>query len=280
MDLDSILRSTKRKDGSDFFNEEIAQSYDSSAEDSEEIEDEYEDNDEEYESDETDEDEEYESDETDEDEEYESDETDEDEETSTIEVQNMTYDFDTANGTVGISIDRIDNKSSWTTGDLEIACYISDHNYTGGDLDDSYMFVGEEIIGHLEPGYGFPNLEYSFNVDKSILPGSYKRWRFVFLICELNNDDEWYIIDHKNGRCYLTDIDRITIINTLIDKLGVNRSEIHDDADLVNDFGADSLDLIELTMEFEKKFGLSIPLEDVENIRTVGDIFDYVRTVL
>lgn len=262
MDLDSILRSTKRSDGSDFFNEKITQSYDSSEDYSEEVEDEYDD----------------EEDVSAETEEYEF--TKRNGETSSIETQNLTYGFDAVNWTVRVFVGRIDNKSSWTTGELKITCYISDQDYNGSDWDNNNKFVGEEIIGHLEPGYGFPNLGYSLNVDKSILPGNYKRWRFVFLICELNNDDNWYIIDYRNGRCNLTDKDRNIIINTLIDKLGVDRSEIHDDAEFITDLGADELDMVELIIEFEKNFGITISDEDAENIRTVGDVFDYLSTVL
>jgi len=66
------------------------------------------------------------------------------------------------------------------------------------------------------------------------------------------------------------------IKDIIIDKLGVDESEVVSDANFTNDLGADSLDTVELIMEFEKEFDLSIPDEDAENIATVGDAVSYV----
>lgn len=63
----------------------------------------------------------------------------------------------------------------------------------------------------------------------------------------------------------------------IIDKLGVDESEVTADANFTNDLGADSLDTVELIMEFEKEFDLSIPDEDAENIATVGDAVTYIE---
>ncbi|CAN5563527.1 acyl carrier protein [soil metagenome] len=68
---------------------------------------------------------------------------------------------------------------------------------------------------------------------------------------------------------------RVTSI--IIDKLGVDDSEIKREAHFTNDLGADSLDTVELIMEFEKEFDLTIPDEDAEKIATVGDAIDYVQ---
>lgn len=62
----------------------------------------------------------------------------------------------------------------------------------------------------------------------------------------------------------------------IVDKLGVDDSEVTADANFTNDLGADSLDTVELIMEFEKEFDLSIPDEDAENIATVGDAVTYL----
>jgi acyl carrier protein len=62
----------------------------------------------------------------------------------------------------------------------------------------------------------------------------------------------------------------------IVDKLGVDESEVTNDANFTNDLGADSLDTVELIMEFEKEFDLSIPDEDAENIATVGDAVSYI----
>jgi len=63
----------------------------------------------------------------------------------------------------------------------------------------------------------------------------------------------------------------------IIDKLGVDESEVVAEANFTNDLGADSLDTVELIMEFEKEFDISIPDEDAENIATVGDAFKYLQ---
>lgn len=62
----------------------------------------------------------------------------------------------------------------------------------------------------------------------------------------------------------------------IVDKLGVDESEVTADANFTNDLGADSLDTVELIMEFEKEFDLSIPDEDAEGIATVGDAVTYI----
>ncbi len=62
----------------------------------------------------------------------------------------------------------------------------------------------------------------------------------------------------------------------IADKLGVELSEVTPDASFTNDLGADSLDTVELIMEFETKFDVTIPDEDAEKIITVGDAFNYI----
>ena len=62
----------------------------------------------------------------------------------------------------------------------------------------------------------------------------------------------------------------------IIDKLGVEEDTIKTEAHFVNDLGADSLDTVELIMEFEEEFGIEIPDEDAENITTVGSAVDYI----
>lgn len=63
----------------------------------------------------------------------------------------------------------------------------------------------------------------------------------------------------------------------IVDKLGVDDSEVTEAADFANDLGADSLDTVELIMEFEKEFEISIPDEQAENIKTVGQAIDYLK---
>lgn len=64
----------------------------------------------------------------------------------------------------------------------------------------------------------------------------------------------------------------------IIDKLGVDDSEVTPEASFTNDLGADSLDTVELIMEFEKEFELNIPDEQAENIQTVGQAVEYLES--
>ncbi len=64
----------------------------------------------------------------------------------------------------------------------------------------------------------------------------------------------------------------------IVDKLGVDDSEVTPEASFTNDLGADSLDTVELIMEFEKEFDISIPDEQAENIQTVGQAVSYLES--
>ncbi len=63
----------------------------------------------------------------------------------------------------------------------------------------------------------------------------------------------------------------------IVDKLGVDEAEVKAEASFTNDLGADSLDTVELIMEFEKEFGVSIPDDQAEKIGTVGDAIAYIE---
>lgn len=63
----------------------------------------------------------------------------------------------------------------------------------------------------------------------------------------------------------------------IVDKLGVDESEVTMEASFTNDLGADSLDTVELIMEFEKEFEISISDQDAEKITTVGDAVKYIE---
>lgn len=63
----------------------------------------------------------------------------------------------------------------------------------------------------------------------------------------------------------------------IVDKLGVDESEVTAEASFTNDLGADSLDTVELIMEFEKEFNISIPDEEAENITTVGQAIEFLE---
>lgn len=68
-----------------------------------------------------------------------------------------------------------------------------------------------------------------------------------------------------------------TVTNIIVQKLGTDESEVTADANFIDDLGADSLDTVELIMELEKEFDISIPDEDAEKIATVGDAVSYIE---
>lgn len=67
------------------------------------------------------------------------------------------------------------------------------------------------------------------------------------------------------------------VIAIIVDKLNVEESEVTNEASFTNDLGADSLDTVELIMEFEKQFNISIPDDKAEGIQTVGDAITYIE---
>jgi acyl carrier protein len=64
----------------------------------------------------------------------------------------------------------------------------------------------------------------------------------------------------------------------IVDKLGVDENEVVVEANFIQDLGADSLDTVELIMEFEKEFDVSIPDEQAEKIQTVGQAVEYLES--
>lgn len=67
------------------------------------------------------------------------------------------------------------------------------------------------------------------------------------------------------------------IVPLIAEKLGVNPSEVTMEASFTNDLGADSLDTVELMLDFEKKFGIAIPDDQQESIVTVGDVVKLIE---
>ncbi|MBQ1176410.1 MAG: acyl carrier protein [Paludibacteraceae bacterium] len=66
----------------------------------------------------------------------------------------------------------------------------------------------------------------------------------------------------------------------IVEKLGVDENEVVESASFTNDLGADSLDTVEMIMDFEKEFGVTIPDEAAEEISTVGDAIAYIENKL
>lgn len=67
------------------------------------------------------------------------------------------------------------------------------------------------------------------------------------------------------------------VIGIVSEQLGVPKEEMSHESSFVDDLKADSLDVVELVMEFEDEFSITIPDEDYEKIRTVGDAIDYIK---
>ena len=70
------------------------------------------------------------------------------------------------------------------------------------------------------------------------------------------------------------------VVEIVAEQMGVDKSQITRETSFVNDLGADSLDTVELVMEFEDEFDISVPDEDAEKIQTVGQAIDYVEARL
>ena len=72
----------------------------------------------------------------------------------------------------------------------------------------------------------------------------------------------------------------VKIIEIVSEQMGVDKSEITRDTSFINDLNADSLDTVELVMEFEDEFDMSIPDEEAEKIQTVGAAIDYIVQIV
>ena len=73
---------------------------------------------------------------------------------------------------------------------------------------------------------------------------------------------------------------KATVTNIIIEQLGVRADQVVPEARFTEDLNADSLDTVELVMQFEEKFGLEIKDDAVENIQTVGKALDYIKAEL
>ncbi len=71
---------------------------------------------------------------------------------------------------------------------------------------------------------------------------------------------------------------RDKVIDIVCEQMGASKEKITDETSFINDLGADSLDTVELVMEFEDEFDLNIPDEDAEKIQTVGDAIKYIES--
>ena len=78
---------------------------------------------------------------------------------------------------------------------------------------------------------------------------------------------------------YMVDVEE-KVYDIIVDKLAVPRGTLTLESDLAKDLGADSLDMVELIMEFERVFNIKIADDDVEKTRTIGQVVDYIKTHL
>ncbi len=68
-------------------------------------------------------------------------------------------------------------------------------------------------------------------------------------------------------------------IKDMLEKqLGINKSKITEDSDIIKDIGADSLDIVEFLMDAENEWGITIEEEDVKNLHTIGDVVKYIES--
>lgn len=75
----------------------------------------------------------------------------------------------------------------------------------------------------------------------------------------------------------MTDSIEDKVINIICEQMGTTRDKISENTSFINDLGADSLDTVELVMNFEDEFEISIPDDDAEKIQTVGDAVGYIK---
>ena len=83
----------------------------------------------------------------------------------------------------------------------------------------------------------------------------------------------------SQARTGMDDIEQ-KVIEIVSEQMGVDKSEITRETHFINDLNADSLDTVELVMEFEDEFEINIPDEDAEKIQTVGDAVKYIQSKL
>ena len=99
--------------------------------------------------------------------------------------------------------------------------------------------------------------------------------RIIALLVQPNKDTHKQISLISNRRT-MSEIEA-TVKAIIVDKLSVDEAEVKNEASFANDLGADSLDTVELIMEFEKEFGITIPDDKSEKIATVGDAIAYIE---
>jgi acyl carrier protein len=96
------------------------------------------------------------------------------------------------------------------------------------------------------------------------------------IVSELRSAWGGITLGRAGGLAMAEDIEQ-KVIEIVSEQMGVDKSEITRETHFINDLNADSLDTVELVMEFEDEFELSIPDEEAEKIQTVGQAIDYIK---
>jgi acyl carrier protein len=97
------------------------------------------------------------------------------------------------------------------------------------------------------------------------------------IVIALSGNPSWVFPEPTTGTGTIMDDIEQKVIEIVSEQMGVDKSEITRETHFINDLNADSLDTVELVMEFEDEFELSIPDEEAEKIQTVGQAIDYIK---
>ena len=223
---------------------------------------------------------------------------------SVVNIGKASYEYIYGSNVVTFNCASIKNVGKETTGLLSLVCWISDKTMEGdGWQNYNHANVGHVFLNVLSGGECFYDINRSFEISEDLmeiingLNENGDEWHFIFTINELHEDGEHYIIDYVNGQNENEEVDNdddeedisttydkmesqiaIRVKEIIEDKLGVDINEITEYSSFKEDLAADSLDLVELVMELEDEFGISIPEGVAQSIHTVGDAISYIET--
>lgn len=229
---------------------------------------------------------------------------------SVVNIGEVSHEYNYGSNIVTFNCASIKNVGKETTGLLSLVCWISEKTFEGdGWQNDNHADVGQIFLNVLSGGECFYDINRSFEISENLmeiingLNENGNEWHFIFTINELHEDGEHYIIGCVNGQNENEEVDNddveeyddyeedistpydkmeshiaIRVKGIIEDKFGVDINEITEDSSFKEDLAADSLDLVELVMELEDEFGISIPEGVAESIHTVGDAISYIET--
>ena len=223
---------------------------------------------------------------------------------SVVNIGEVSYEYIYGSNIVTFNCASIKNVGKETTGLLSLVCWISEKTIEGdGWQNDNHADVGHIFLNVLSGGECFYDINRSFEISEDLmekingLNENGDEWHFIFTINELHEDGEHYIIGYVNGQNENEEVDNddveedistpydkmesqitIRVKEIIEDKFRVDINEITEYSSFKEDLAADSLDLVELVMELEDEFGISIPEDVAKSIHTVGDAISYIET--